>query len=50
MTSTGTAKKPLCRGNQLQPRIDTDLRAIQRDAKLVRSFFKPAHIAYITDV
>ena len=47
---TGTAKKPLRRGDQLQPRIDTDLRAIQRDAKLVRSFFMAPHVAYIADV
>jgi transposase len=50
MKSTGTAKKPLRRGDQLQPRIDTDLRAIQRDAKLVRSFFRAPHVAYIADV
>lgn len=50
MKSTGTAKKPLRAGDQLQPRIDTDLRAIQRDAKLVRSFFRAPHVAYIADV
>lgn len=46
----GTATKPLRRGDQLQPRIDTDLRAIQHDAKLVRSFFRASHVAYIADV
>ena len=50
MKSTGTAKKPLRRGDQLQPRIDTDLRAIQRDVKLVPSFFKAPHVAYIANV
>ena len=50
MKSTGTAKKPLRRGDQLQPRIDIDLRAIQRDAKLVRSSFRAPHVAYIADV
>lgn len=50
MKRTGTAKKPLRSGDQLQPRIDNDLRAIQRNAKLVRSFFKAPHVAYIADV
>src|SRR6202166_1661956 len=40
MKRTGTAKKPLRKGDQLQSRIDADLQAIQRDPKLVRSFFR----------
>jgi transposase len=50
MKNSGTAKKPLRRGDQLQPRIDADLRAIQENPKLVRSFFKAPHVAYIGDV
>lgn len=49
MKRTGTAKKPLKAGEQLQPRIDIDLRAIQQNPKLVRSFFKAPSVAYIID-
>lgn len=46
---TGTAKRPLRKGEQLQPRIEADLRAVQQNPKLVRSFFKAPSVAYITD-
>jgi transposase len=49
MKRTGTAKKPLRKGDQLQSRIDADLHAIQRDPKLVRSFFRAPSVAYISD-
>lgn len=49
MKRTGTAKKPLRKGDQLQARIEADLRAIQRDPKLVRSFFHAPSVAYISD-
>jgi transposase len=49
MKRTGTAKKPLRKGDQLQSRIDADLQAIQRDPKLVRSFFRAPSVAYISD-
>ena len=49
MKRTGTAKKPLRTGDQLQSRIDADLRTIQRNPKLVRSFFHAPSVAYITD-
>jgi transposase len=49
MKRTGTAKKPLRKGDQLQSRIDADLQAIQRNPKLVRSFFRAPSIAYISD-
>lgn len=49
MKRTGTAKKPLRQGDQLQSRIDADLQAIQRDPKLVRSFFRAPSVAYISD-
>lgn len=49
MKRTGTAKKPLKAGEQLQPRIEADLRAIQKKPALVRSFFKAPSVAYIID-
>lgn len=49
MKRTGTAKKPLRKGDQLQSRIDADLQAIQRNPKLVRSFFRAPSVAYIRD-
>ena len=49
MKRTGTAKKPLRKGDHLQSCIDADLQAIQRDPKLVRSFFHAPSVAYISD-
>ena len=49
MKRTGTAKKPLRKGDQLQSRIEADLQAIQRNPKLVRSFFRAPSVAYISD-
>lgn len=49
MKRTGTAKKPLRKGDQMQERIDADLQAIQRNPKLVRSFFRAPSVAYISD-
>jgi len=46
---TGTAKKPLAAGDQLQPRIDADLLALKKRPALIRSFFKAPSVAYITD-
>ena len=45
----GTGKKPLRAGEQLQPRIDADLRALRRTPALIRSFFKAPSVAYISD-
>jgi transposase len=50
MKRTGTAKKPLRKGDQLQSRIDADLQAIQHNPKLVRSFFRAPSVAYISDL
>lgn len=47
--STGTARNPLQKGEQLQDRIDTELLALQRNRPLVRSFFHAPSIAYISD-
>jgi hypothetical protein len=49
MKRTGTAKRPLARGESLHARIDCDLAAIQRNKPLVRSFFRAPIVAYITD-
>lgn len=49
MKRTGTAKKPLRKGDQMQARIEADLQAIQRNPKLVRSFFSAPSVAYISD-
>ncbi len=46
---TGTARRPLQRGEQLQTRIDAELRAVQCNRPLVRSFFRAPSVAYITD-
>jgi|PlaIllAssembly_1097288.scaffolds.fasta_scaffold201781_1 hypothetical protein len=50
MKRTGTAEKPLRSGDELQPRIDGDLRAIERSARLVRSCVTPLHVANSADV
>jgi transposase len=49
MKRTGTAKKPLKAGEQLQPRIEADLLAIKKKPALIRSFFKAPGVAYISD-
>jgi transposase len=46
---TGTARRPLRQGEKLQERIFEELKAIKRNPKLVRSFFKAPSVAYITD-
>jgi transposase len=46
---TGTARRPLQAGEHLDQRIDAELAAVQRNPKLVRSFFRHPSVAYITD-
>src|SRR5450755_2726481 len=46
---TGTARRPLQAGERLDKRIDAQLAAVQRNPKLVRSFFGAPSVAYITD-
>jgi hypothetical protein len=46
---TGTAKRPLAKGESLHRRLDADLLAIKRRPALVRSFFNAPSVAYITD-
>jgi transposase len=46
---TGTAKKPLARGESLQERLDADLTAVKTNRRLVRSFFRAPSVAYVSD-
>ena len=46
---TGVARAPLRKGETLKNKIENQLAAIKRMPELVRSFFKPPAIAYITD-
>lgn len=46
---TGTARRPLRAGEHLDERIAAELAAVQRNPKLVRSFFQAPSVAYITD-
>jgi transposase len=49
MKRTGTAKRPLAKGESLHDRIDTELLSIKRNSALVRSFFSAEHVSYIND-
>ena len=46
---TGTARRPLQAGERLDERIDAELAAVQRNPKLIRSFFQAPSVAYIRD-
>jgi transposase len=46
---TGVAKNPLPKGEKLEPKIHEQLAKIQRNSKLVRSFFRHPDVIYITD-
>ncbi len=47
---TGNARRPLQKGEQLEPRVAARLAEIGNNPKLVRSFFKHPSVAYITDL
>ena len=49
MKRTGTARRPLAKGEKLQDFIEADMIAIQFNPRLVRSFFSNPFVAYITD-
>jgi transposase len=49
MKRTGTAKRPLAASEVLQDRVEADLIKIQKNKRLVRSFFKAPDVAYISD-
>lgn len=46
---TGVARRPLRKGEKLGPRIHEQLAQIERDPRLVRSFFKHPSVSYISD-
>lgn len=46
---TGTARRPLQKGEQLRDKIEEQLAALQKLPLLVRSFFKAPSVAYIGD-
>lgn len=46
---TGTARRPLQKGEKLDERVPRQLAAIGRRPALVRSFFRHPSVAYITD-
>lgn len=46
---TGTARRPLQRGEALQEKIEAELRIVKRKPALVRSFFQAPSVAYISD-
>src|ERR1700758_848405 len=49
MKRTGTARKPLAKGESLHDRIDVELQQIQENRALVRSFFRAESVSYISD-
>ena len=46
---TGTACRPLAKGEKLLDCIEADMLTIQRNPGLVRFFFRAPYIAHITD-
>jgi transposase len=46
---TGTARRPLQKGEKLRDKIEAQLATLQKLPNLVRSFFKALSVAYITD-
>jgi len=46
---TGTARRPLRKGEKLRDKIEAQLAALQKLPHLVRSFFKAPSVAYIGD-
>ena len=49
MKANGVSKKPLKQNESLQKRIEEDLRVIQKNRKLVRSFFCANSVVYAKD-
>jgi transposase len=49
MKTNGVSKKPLKQNESLQRRIEEDLNAVQKNRKLVRSFFCAESVAYAKD-
>ena len=49
MKRTGVARAPLRRGEKLKEKIESQLGALKRMPRLIRSFFKAPSVSYITD-
>jgi transposase len=49
MKANGVSKKPLKQNESLQKRVEEDLKAVQKNRKLVRSFFCAKSVAYAKD-
>jgi len=49
MKNNGVSKKPLKKNESLHDRVENDLRTIQNDRKLVRSFFYAESVVYAKD-
>lgn len=49
MKRTGVARSPLRKGQKLRDRIESQLAAVKRMPRLIRSFFQAPSVAYITD-
>jgi transposase len=47
---TGVAWRPLQKGEKLEPKIRGQLKQIQHDPTLVRSFFQHSSVTYISDL
>lgn len=47
---TGNARRPLQKGERLEPRVAAQLAEIGNNPKLVRSFFRHPRVAYISDL
>ena len=47
---TGNARRPLQKGERLEPRVAAQLAEIGNNPKLVRSFFRHPSVAYISDL
>ncbi len=47
---TGNARRPLRKGEKLEPRVAAQLAEIGNNPKLARSFFKHPSVAYISDL
>ena len=47
---TGNVRRPLQKGESLEPRVAAQLAEIGNNPKLVRSFFRHPNVAYISDL
>ena len=47
---TGNARRPLQKGENLEPRVAAHLAEIGKNPSLVRSFFRHPSVAYISDL